>query len=146
MGHPHPPLYFPRGNLSLPPRDNATFRHPAIDAFGSQYTSPEGKSGRVVFQCVCGEGFIPLPNEDGDCELCPLGTHRPFVTPDDGSPAVLADTCLSCPEGTYGDPEALVPTCTPCPKNTYSDKVQRSARLALVESRNRTGPSRAGQN
>eukprot|EP00752_Nemacystus_decipiens_P006177 g5574.t1 len=87
------------------------------------YTSPEGKSARVTYQCVCGEGFTPLPNESGECELCPVGTQRPFVTPDDDSPPVLADSCLACPEGTYGDPEAPVPTCRPCPKNTYSDKV-----------------------
>lgn len=88
-----------------------------------------------MFQCVCGEGFTPLPDEDGECEQCPLGTHRPFLTPDDGSPAVLADSCISCPEGTYGDPEALVPTCTLCPKNTYSDKVRGACVRGAVDCR-----------
>eukprot|EP00903_Cladosiphon_okamuranus_P013477 g12552.t1 len=111
--------------LEFDPNPLADFVNSGCDSTTSScvYTSPDGKSGRVVYQCVCREGFTPLPNESGECELCPLGTHRPFVAPDDGSPAVLADSCLSCPEGTYGDPEALVPTCTPCPKNTYSDKL-----------------------
>lgn len=91
-----------------------------------QYPSPEGQSARIVFQCLCGEGFRPLTNEEGGCDFCPLGTNRTIVDPPDGTGPVLADSCLSCQSGTYGDVESdtsSVPTCHLCPKNTYSDKV-----------------------
>ncbi|CAN0167973.1 unnamed protein product [Ectocarpus fasciculatus] len=90
------------------------------------YPSPDGESARIVFQCLCGEGFRPLTNEDGGCDLCPLGTNRPFVDPGDGSGTALADSCLSCQAGSYGDVESetsSVSTCHLCPKNTYSDKI-----------------------
>ena len=93
-----------------------------------QYTSPEGESARIVYQCLCGPGFRPLTNEEGGCDLCPLGTNRTFVEPPDGTGAVLADSCLSCPSGFFGDvesDESPIPTCHLCPKNTYSDKVRR---------------------
>lgn len=94
-----------------------------------QYTSLEGESARIVYQCLCGEGFRPLTNEEGGCDFCPLGTHRPFVIPNDGSGPALADSCLSCPTGTYGDVESdtlLAPRCHLCPKNTYSDKIRNA--------------------
>ena len=81
-----------------------------------------------MFQCLCGEGFRPLTNEDGGCDFCPLGTNRTFVDPGDGSGPALADSCLSCQAGFFGDVESdtsPVPTCHLCPKNTYSDKVRR---------------------
>lgn len=80
-----------------------------------------------MFQCICGEGFRPLTNEEGGYEPCPLGTNRLFVDPPDGSGPVLADSCLSCQEGTFGAVQSeasSVPTCQLCPKNTYSDKVR----------------------
>ena len=100
-----------------------------------QYPSPEGQSARIVFQCLCGEGFRPLTNEEGGCDFCPLGTNRTFVDPSDGSGPVLADSCLSCQSGTCGDVESdtsSVPTCHLCPKNTYSDKVRTFAACTIV--------------
>ena len=87
-----------------------------------------------MFQCLCGEGFRPLTNEDGGCDFCPLGTNRTFVDPGDGSGPALADSCLSCQAGFFGGVESdnsTVPTCHLCPKNTYSDKVRQIGSLAI---------------
>lgn len=124
-------LKTPSSYFSLAPScASPDIRHP-------QYASPEGESARIVYQCLCGEGFRPLTNEGGGCDFCPLGTHRPFVTPDDGSGTALADSCLSCPTGTYGDVESEIsraPTCHLCPKNTHSDKVNNADSAVSIAS------------
>lgn len=79
-----------------------------------------------MFQCLCGEGFHPLTHEEGGYDVCPLGINRAFVDPGDGSGPALADSCLSCQSGFFGDIESEaspVFTCHLCPKSTYSDKV-----------------------
>lgn len=93
-------------------RFRVTCDHPNANFF--RYPG-SNKSFRLTYECICGDGFLPYEDDDGQCIACEKGTYRKGKN---------MEQCDACPVGSYADETGLA-TCKKAPIGTYVELTQQ---------------------